>query len=98
MARNSTPSFITELSLRITPNQESTILVRLGFARQLYNACLGEALKRLDLMRQSKAYQSAGYIHKDEAHVKERKEAYGEVRKAFHFNEYRRTTIRNTQR
>ncbi len=30
-----------------------------GAARQVYNACLGESLKRLDLLCQSKAYQAA---------------------------------------
>jgi len=55
--KSKTPSFVMELPLKTTQTQESTILVRLEAGRQLYNACLGEALKRLDLIRQSKEYQ-----------------------------------------
>lgn len=88
MGRDTTPSFITELRLQVTPKQESTILIRLEFARQLYNACLGEGLRRLALMRQSKAYQSARYIPKDKAHSKQRNQAFGEARKSYQFSDY----------
>jgi len=88
MGRDTKPSFITELPLEVTPKQESSILVRLEFARQLYNACLGEGLRRLALMHQSKAYQSAQYIPKDEKHKKERQVAFGEARKTHGFREY----------
>ena len=56
--KSKTPSFILELPLKTTPAHESTILVRLDTGRQLYNACMGECLKRLDLLRQSKEYQT----------------------------------------
>jgi transposase len=59
MGRAKTPSFVTELPLQVSPSQERTLLVRLDAARQVYNACLGESLKRLDLLRQSKVYQAA---------------------------------------
>ena len=88
MGRETTAAFITELPLRVTPNQESTILVRFEFARQLYNACLGESLRRLALMRQSKAYQSARYIPKDDDHKKERQAAFAKVRETHGFREY----------
>ena len=55
--KSKTPSFVLELPLNTNSVQESTILVRLEAGRQLYNACLGEALKRLDLLRQSKEFQ-----------------------------------------
>jgi len=35
------------------------LLVRLEAVRQVYNACLGESLKRLTLMRESREYQAA---------------------------------------
>lgn len=88
MSRRTTPTFITELPLRVTPKQETTILVRLEFARQLYNACLREALCRLGRLRQSKSYQSACYIPKSESHRKERAKAFAEARKEFGFREY----------
>src|SRR5665811_1472604 len=56
--RSNTPSFITELPLKTTSADEATILVRLDAGRQLYHACLGESLKRLGLIQQSKAYQA----------------------------------------
>lgn len=55
--RIETPSFILELPLETTLAQESAILVRLDAGRQMYNACLGEGLMRLDLLRQSKEYR-----------------------------------------
>lgn len=59
MARRSTPTFIVELPLVVHPRDEREMLVRMELARQLYNACLGEALRRLDALRQSKAYAAA---------------------------------------
>ena len=84
MGRAKTPTFTTEFPLRVTPKQESTILIRFEFARQLYNACLGEGLRRLALMHQSKAYQSARFISKGD----ERKVAFGEARKNHKFRDY----------
>lgn len=56
---SSTPSFVCELPLRVSPAQEKALLARLEAARQLYNACLGEALKRVDLIQQSVLWQRA---------------------------------------
>jgi len=86
--RETTPSFITEIPMRLTPKQESIVLSRFETARQLYNAVLGEALRRFNLMRQSKVYQSACYIPKTEAHKKERSEALNAIKKAYKFSDY----------
>lgn len=60
MARgSSTASFICELPLVLFGDDERVLDVRLDCARQVYNAVLGESLKRLALLRQSKAYQAA---------------------------------------
>jgi hypothetical protein len=67
--------------------QEAAILVQFGTARQLYNACLGGLVRRLNLMRQSNTYQSARYIPKDEEHKKERSEEFGEARKQVAFSD-----------
>jgi len=88
MGRITSPSFIAELPLRFTPKQESTILIRFEFARQLYNACLGEGLRRLALMRQSKAYQSARLIPRADGLKDDRKRAFDEVRKTHKFRDY----------
>lgn len=55
----SSPSFIAECPLRTSAADERALEIRLNAARQIYNACLGEALRRLALMRQSREWQSA---------------------------------------
>jgi len=82
--KTTTPSFILELPLHTTPVQESTILVRLDAGRQLYNACLGESLKRLDLLRQSKEFQQIRILPKG----KVRTQAYHDLNKKFEFTQY----------
>lgn len=57
--RASTDSFICELPLRLSGDDERVLSVRFDAARQAYNACLAESLRRLDLLRQSRAYQKA---------------------------------------
>ena len=59
MGKQSSDSFIHEIRLKTTPHGLSVLNKRLDVARQLYNACLGESLKRLRLARQSKAFQQA---------------------------------------
>ena len=59
-----TESFICELPLRLSGHNERVLAVRFDTARQAYNACLAEALRRLDLLRQSRAYQDARALPK----------------------------------
>ena len=49
MARSATPSFVTELPLKVDSRQERELSARFQAARQLYNACLNEALVRMNL-------------------------------------------------
>jgi putative transposase len=79
-----TSSFILELPLKTTPVQELTSLVRLEAGRQLYNACLGESLRRLDLLRQSKEYQEISKLPKREG----RDDGFKQLDKAYSFTEY----------
>ncbi|MCL4515609.1 MAG: transposase, partial [Firmicutes bacterium] len=53
------PSFICEIPLKVLSGQEMALLARLEAARQVYNACVGEAIRRLNLVRQSKPYRMA---------------------------------------
>ncbi len=82
--KSKTPSFVLELPLKTTPAQESTILIRLEAGRQLYNACLGEALKRFDLVRQSKEYQEIILHPKG----KERTDGFKRLNLEYGFTEY----------
>lgn len=59
MPKEKSPSFIHELKLITTPKAIKILDKRAEVARQIYNACLGEALTRLGLMRQSKPYSRA---------------------------------------
>ena len=59
MAKSKTPSFILELGLETNAHYEAELNKRFEVARQLYNACLSEARRRLLLLHQSKAFQKA---------------------------------------
>ena len=72
-------SFIVEIPLRVTPIQEKRLLARLEAARQVYNACLGQSLKRLDLLRQSKAYRRARKAPRGKARTRALREANAAV-------------------
>ena len=80
-----TPTLVVEIPLKTQPNQEISLEAMLEAARQLYNACLGEAMRRLRLMRQSKSYQEAKKLKKKS---KERSESFKKVREEFGFSEY----------
>jgi putative transposase len=84
MARAGTPSFVTEIPLRGSSSEEKRLLARLEAARQVYNACLGEALRRLGQLRQSKAYQHA----RKQPRGKARTEAFRQATAAMGFREY----------
>jgi putative transposase len=84
MNKTTTDSFIVELPLRTAPAEEKRLLARLEAARQVYNACLGESFKRLDLLRQSKAYRAARKMPEGKA----RSGAFHEANAAVGFREY----------
>ncbi len=90
MSKSKTPSFITELPLKTTSADEATILVRLDAGRQLYNACLGEALERLGLIQQSKEYQRIQKLPKtiNGEPNKERTKAFKELNRKEKFTDY----------
>jgi hypothetical protein len=51
---------------RVSPREERILLARLEAARQVYNACLGEARQRVQLVRESKAFQRARTLSRDD--------------------------------
>ena len=59
MPRVKTASFVAEFPLRTTPADEAVLAMRLDAARNVFNASLGEALRRLKLMRESLDWQRA---------------------------------------
>jgi putative transposase len=59
MPRKTSPSFVAEFPLHVAPGEERALAVRFDASRQIYNAVLGEALRRLDLMRERRAWRGA---------------------------------------
>jgi exonuclease VII large subunit len=102
MAKTKTPSFILELALETSSHDEAELNARFEVARQLYNACLDEARRRLELLRQSKEFQKARKMPKtvNGRINKERTEAFKALNDKFGFSEYAlhlySTKIRNS--
>src|SRR5215472_12948861 len=80
-----TPSFVCEVPLRVSPAQERTLLARLEAARQVYNACLGQARRRVRLVRESKAFQHARTLPRDDP---ARKDHFSQARAQHGCSEY----------
>ena len=91
-----TPSFTCEIPLRVVPKQARVLNTRLEAARQVYNACLGEALRRARLLLERRAYREARRMPQGEG----RKEAFHDVRKAVEFTDaaLQRYAVRLRQR
>ena len=87
MARKTTPSFVTEIPIKVTGSQERELLARFQAARQLYNACLSEAMIRMELVRKSQPYQQARKLSKEKDKAK-RKELFQKAREQNRFSDY----------
>jgi len=102
MGKSTTPSFILELGLKVKAHEEAFLNKRFEVARQLYNACLSEAKRRLSNLRQSKEFQKARKMPKtvNGKSNKERTEAFKALNAKFGFSEYNLhafvTQIRNS--
>ena len=82
-------SFILELPLRVAQEIQNALLARLEAGRQLYNACLGEARRRWNLVHQSRAYQEARKMPRGtEEECKARAKAISEAWRAYGFSDY----------
>ena len=86
MARKTTPSFITEIPLKVDSKQERELLARFQAGRQLVNACLNEALIRMNMVRNSEPYQKAKNISRN--NLQQRKELFKLARHQCRFTEY----------
>ena len=84
MSNDKSPSYIAELPLVVQPKAERVVLVRFDAGHRLFNTVLAEALKRLDLMRQSKEWQAARTLQKG----KDKNAAFAACNKRFGFSEY----------
>ena len=86
MAKSKTPSFVTEIPLKVDSAQEKELLSRFQAARQLYNACLNEALVRMELVRNSELYRQAKKLKGGSK--KERQDLFNKAREPHRFSDY----------
>src|SRR5713226_6799888 len=86
MKKSKTPTFLLELPLRADAGQSKRLRAHFEAGRCLYNALLGEAMKRLRAMRDDPAWQEARAI--PQARKQERREAFTRLRQAYGFSEY----------
>jgi transposase len=80
-----TPAFVFSLPLVVSPASEGVLLARLEAARQMYNALLGEAMRRVRLIRQSKDFNRARSLKPNNP---ERKVLFKRARERYNFSEY----------
>ena len=86
MKRSTTPTFLLELPLQVDAGQAKRLRAHFEAARCLYNALLGEAMKRLRAMRVDAAWQEARAI--PQAQKQERREAFTRLRQTYGFSEF----------
>jgi hypothetical protein len=86
MSRSKTPTFLLELPLQVNDQQAKHLRAHFEAARCLYNACLGEAMKRLKQMRADERWQQARSIPK--VHKQERSALFSQLRQEYGFSEY----------
>jgi putative transposase len=86
MPLSNKPSFVMELPLKVDSKQDSELQARFNAAMRLYNNVLGEARTRMELLRNSEAYQTAKGISRD--NKKERSEAFSKPREQARFSDY----------
>lgn len=83
MARKTKPSFVLTLPLATQPADERAWSITLDAARNIGNAVLSEGLRRLDLMREGKAYKAARRMPRGAPRSPERKARAQEFKRLF---------------
>jgi putative transposase len=83
-----THSFTTEIPLHTSSFEQSVLSKRFWAAKQQYNALLGEVLKRLDSMRNSKKYQEVRKLYQRKSTKTQAKALFKELATTYHYREY----------
>ena len=81
-----TPTFLLELPLQVNSQQTKHLRGHFEAARHLYNALLGEAMKRLRRLRADVRWRAARLLPRSDKPA--RTAAFAALRKAFGFSEY----------
>ncbi|MDC3413285.1 transposase, partial [Aquibacillus sp. 3ASR75-286] len=84
MARETKPTYTIEFPLHIPPWQQDRLEKKFKIARNVYNACLGEALKRHKAVKSDKEYRKL----LKESKSKERDKQLSAIRLTYGFSEY----------
>ncbi len=88
-SKNTSESFVCEIPLRVTATQARILNARFEAARQMYNALLGEGMRRLKLMRQSRSYTQTREISGTDAlRHDERVSLFKQARDTYGFSEF----------
>ena len=82
--KSRTPSFVIELGLKIGEDQESALETYFSDARQLFNAVLGTAKKRVRAMKSTEAWKLTAAMPKG----KDRNKRFKEIQKSALLSEY----------
>ena len=82
--KSRTPSFVIELGLKTGEDQESALETYFSDARQLFNAVLGTAKKRVRAMKSTEAWKLTAAMPKG----KDRNKRFKEIQKSAHLSEY----------
>ncbi|MBR8829843.1 MAG: hypothetical protein N5P05_001200 [Chroococcopsis gigantea SAG 12.99] len=85
VARTNSPSFVLELPLKVDSSSDAELLGRFQAGRQLYNACLNEALLRMERLKKSAPYQEA---RKLPVQSKQRSLAFSSAIRLYNFTDY----------
>ena len=86
MKKSTTPTFLLELPLAVSPGQAKRLRAHFEAARCLYNALLGEALARLHRLWADPAWQAARALPKTPK--RERAAVLSRLRQTYGFSEY----------
>jgi transposase len=86
MKQKSAPSFILALPLQVNSQQAAHLDAHFECARQLYNALLAEAMKRLTRMKADPAWQAARVLPRSQREA--RSKAFAHLRTQYGFSEY----------
>ena len=86
MAKSKTLSFITEIPLIVDSKQEAELKSRFQAVRQLYNACLNEAMVRMELVKKSEIYQTAKNLPREQK--KQRSTMFPKARALYRYSDY----------
>src|SRR5260221_3116192 len=84
--QNPSPPFILSLPLRVNAHEAAQLYAHFECARQLYNALLAEAMKRLRRMKADPAWQAARNIPRSDKPA--RRQAFARLRTQYGFSEY----------